>query len=202
MKRLSEKQVEKLLKDVLNQTQFGNVKIKTLDGDSWKFYVDLQSEYSTKENNGHMALVINHKATFIKKLLSYLKLACEFYNKDQSYFNLNDESFAKKLILDLFVNATNFDLNNIEKYIELRTEMLQGQSLEQDVVIGEYMGCEIKVNVSKTRSNLEGPYKFGISIEKDGEKFNLPSLMFGLINDKVYLYSIQGKKRKTNQRAI
>ena len=135
------------------------------------------------------------------KLLSNTSLfriiiATKFYLTDKDYYDLNEQSFCEKLVLDLIVNATNFDLNNFEAYVKQRTEMLKEDLIIQEKVVGQYLGSDIMIETTKNKSNLEGPFKFNIKFDNNLESFNLPSVCFGKIDDELFVYSIQGEKEK------
>ena len=133
----------------------------------------------------------------LTRIEEYLLEARRFYKQDQQYFELNDSSFDEKLIMDLFVNATNFDLDNIERFVKKRTEMLKEKSVQcETACLGEFLGNDIVVKISKNKSNLEGPYRFDIIFKKDDEKFNLPRITFGRIKNQMYIYSLQGERKK------
>ena len=73
---------------------------------------------------------VNDKERFNSLIAKYLTIAKKFYHEDRDYFELTEEAFYKKLITDLFVNATNFNLNNIEDYIQERIYLLINSKIE------------------------------------------------------------------------
>lgn len=201
MKKLTNEYVENLLKNVLTQMEIGKVEIGDEQYGKWTYFVKLLTEQS-ETNKGEIAVKIKEKEIFVEKLKEYLMFATKFYEKDKKYFELNDESFCEKLILDLFVNTTNIDLNNILKFVERRTQMLKQQDLTlSETVIGnheikKYEDFDIVIDIEKNKSNLEGPYKFNIKLDNNRENFILPSITFGCVEDEIYLYCIQGEREK------
>ncbi|MBQ8615002.1 MAG: hypothetical protein IJ415_00305 [Clostridia bacterium] len=197
MNKLNHEYVEELINKIFKQAENGLVEIGNDIYGWWKFYVQFSNNESKKINTGEPAVVIQDKNLFVSRLEKYLKVARKFYKQDKDYFELTDLGFGEKLILDLFVNATNFDLNNVEKYIEQRTQMLLDKSTEcGELWLGEYLDCQIVGQIVKNKSNLESPYKFSVYLEKDSERFFLPSVHFGKIDNKLMLYALQGEKEK------
>lgn len=189
--------IEQILKRIFSQTENGKIQIGDEESAKWTYYVELLNEESQKENNGEISIKVRNHKKFIENLKQYLIIAKDFYEKDKFYFDINNESFHEKLILDLFINATNFDLNNIENYIEQRTEMLKDENLICPlIVVGKYLDTDILVEIRRNVSNLEGPYKFKIMLDNNYDSFHLPSVTFGKVGDEVFIYCIQGEKEK------
>lgn len=187
---ITKSHVENILNEVLSQLENGKIEI----GD-WTFHTKLLNENS-KTNNGELSIKINNKKVLIENLMQYFKIANDFYQKDKSYYDLTEENFLKKLLLDLIVNSTNFDLNNFEKHIKQRTEMLKEDLTCEQSVQGVYQDADIMIEICKNFSNLEGPYKFNIQFDNNFHSFKLPSVTFGKIDDEVFVYCLQGEKEK------
>ena len=189
--------IEKIFDKVLMQTEHGKVEFGSDDLSMWTYYVELENEQSSKENSGKISLKIRNKKELIENLKQYLEIAKKFYSKDKYYFDLDDNSFYEKLVLDLFVNTNNFDLNNFESFVKQRTEMLKEDcSLKERLILGQYLGSDIIVEITKNTSNLEGPFKFRVAFDDGINTFNLPSVTFGKIKDEVFVYCLQGEKEK------
>lgn len=190
--------VEEILNKILSQTEVGKVEIGEEEFGKWTYYVKLLNENS-KTNKGELSLKIHNKQELIQNLKEYLTYAIKFYEKDKFYYDLSEKSLYEKLVLDLLVNATNYDFNNIEAYVKQRTEMLkedltQNEMLGEHIVVGEYLNADILIKITKNTSNLEGPYKFGVMFDNNFDSFNLPSVTFGKIKDEVFIYCLQGER--------
>lgn len=113
-----------------------------------------------------------------------------------TYFLLFGNEFDKKLILDLLANATIYDFNNIENYLDIRTKMLNEKLPDNLIDYGQYNDFRIKGQIEKNRSNLEGPYKivFHIFNEKN-QFFELPTITFGIVGSDCYIYAVQNKSK-------
>ena len=192
---ITESKVEEILNKILNQLEKGKIIIGDEELGEWTFYVKLLNENS-KINNGELSFKIQNKGKLNKYLKDYLSVAKKFYIKDKDYYDLSEQSFCEKLILDLIVNATNFDLNNFEAYVKQRMEMIKEDLKAEEKIVGQYLNTDILVETKKNKSNLEGPYKFNIKFDNNLESFNLPSVCFGKIDDELFVYSIQGEKEK------
>lgn len=195
MRKLDFDYVQSILDDFFKQTETGFVKIGNEKDGYWHFYISLSNSLSVEPSQGEQTVVVRDKNQFVKSISEYLEIAQNFYESDKDYYDLDVRSFHEKLIMDLFVNATNFDFNNIEEYILNRTKMISDKNTQcGTLLLGEFNGCEIVANISKNHSYLEGPYKFNVKTVKDEEKFVLPSITFGRIDDKLFLYAIQRTK--------
>ena len=191
------------LEKILIQAENGHIEIQSNDDSlgKWKYYVQFCTSLSTKQNPSVPFVDIPDYDTFLKKLDSYLDVATSFYEDSKSYFDLNDDSFREKLILDLFINVTNSDCNNIFNYIDTRTRLLQNVLSLASFSLGKYKGLDVFANISKNKSNLEGPYKFSVSFkgpDYENQVFTLPKLTFGIDNKTIHLFSIQNDVIENN----
>lgn len=146
-----------------------------------------------------MTLIIPDFNSFVSACEKYLEKAEAFYTYDKAYFALTQNSHKQKLLLDLIVNATPFDLSNIIPYIESRTRMLENPLKEQIFDIDNEILPEItlKCAISKNLSNMEAPYKFEIAFfDQENNKFKLPSITFGKDGQNINVYAIQTQKQK------
>ena len=150
-------------------------------------------------DNQTMILSIPDFNSFVSACEKYLEKAEEFYTYDKAYFALTQDSHRQKLLLDLIVNATPFDLSNIMPYIKSRTRMLKNPLKEQifDIENEILPDISLKCSISKNLSNLEAPYKFEIAFfDQENNKFKLPSVTFGKDGQNINVYAIQTQKQK------
>jgi hypothetical protein len=196
--------VSRLVKEVFFEASKGLVKIDSKSG-YWNFYLRFYEKIngiSNCYNDKYPVIDIPSYNNFIEAINSYLENASFFYDKDKDYFDLEEESFYKKLILDLFISASNYDFNNIINYIERKNRMLINNTITFDkLILGNYNGLEIVAKIDKTTSNLEAPYKMKFYfIDKENNIFNLPSVTFGLIDNVAYLMCIQNTNKKQDNK--
>lgn len=188
-------QTREIIEEILQQTARGIVEIGDKTKGCWKFYTRLHSSIGDKKNYNNLnypVLYIPNYDSFISKIDTYLEYATKFYESDKAYFELNDNDFKKKLFLDLLINASYFDFLSIYNYIDDRTEMLKTNQPLGNLNLGNFQQLKITAKVSKNRSNLESPYRFDIIFEDEfHNKFKLPSIMFGIAQNKCYVMAIQ-----------
>jgi len=199
---MKEKTKESLEK-ILSQAEKGYIEIESNDDSlgKWKYYVKFFTSLSKKAKSSAPFIDIPDYNSFLDKLDTYLDVATRFYKDTKAYFDLNDDSFREKLILDLFVNVTNSDCHNIFKYIDTRTKLLQNEFEISSFSLGKYKGLDVLASISKNKSNLEGPYKFSISFKGSdygNQIFTLPKLTFGVDGKTLHLFSIQNDIQQQN----
>ncbi len=201
MKELESGYIKGLINKVFQMAESGKFEIGK-ENAVWTFYVKFENSKSEKINKGELSIKVRSEDVFLDKIKTYLSVAREFYKADKEYFELDLTSFDEKLIMDLFINATNFDINNIEKFIEQRTEMLLDKSTEiGKLYLGEYLNFKILGEIKKNKSNLEAPFRFDLKFKGEEGEFILPSVAFGVEKDTLKIYSLQGEKIKQTNKA-
>lgn len=194
-----EKSTKEILIEILKQSAKGFVNIETVDKNgSWSFDVNFLTNYQNtlKENpTGLPVLKIQNFDTLVAHIDNYLKSAIPFYANDKKYFELDSENHKKKLILDLFINATPQDFENFLPYLNARTSMLETNINPGEFLLGEYDGLKVISQITKNCSNLEAPFDMEIIFSDNQDNYKLPKITFG-IDDKniVNIYSIQHAK--------
>ena len=189
-------EIDAIVKGVFNEAKNGLVSIDC-NGGYWSFFVKFflnKHDNSNNLNNKYPIVNVDDYDAFLNKVEEYLSIAADFYHNDIAYFDLTDKNaYLKKLFLDLICNASIYDLNNINEYIDLKTKQLLDNKVKvQEEVIGKYGSLDIKCEVKKNASNLEAPYKMSISfVDENGDKFVLPNISFGIIDDTAYVMCIQ-----------
>lgn len=190
--------ISSIIDDVFAQAQTGKIVIGQKDN-AWtyclKFYQQIEGQRNFVPNALDPIVIIPNRRVFVEKVTKYLFYAKDFYRGDRSFFDLEPDDFMKKLFMDLFISATNFDLNNIEQYIDKRTQIICNKQLTFKEQVGTYNDFSVIVSVKQNVSNLEGPYKFTPTLaNNEGAIFNLPSVTFGVANNGVYVYGVQKRK--------
>lgn len=187
--------LKKIFEDIKKQAETGVIKIEARDGIKWRyytrFYCDIEGVLNANPNNKYPIIEIPNYDIFIKLIDKYLKYAEIFYSSDQDYYDLSKDEFDKKLVLNLIINATNFDFIKVYDYINKRTEMLKQDIGLGKFHLGEYQGCKIIGEILKNRSNIESPYSFNIYFEKDKENFMMPSILYGMTDKDASIMGIQ-----------
>lgn len=192
-----------MINDLAENLNMGNIGFQTSDSIPWFFYVKLNTNIEGMKNIVDERLPvwkienIERTSELLDEYLTYAKV---FYEGDKDYFNLLTSQFDKKLIFDLVVNATNYDLENFDEYVEKKTRILKTKVNKGSFNFGEielpFGKANVNAIIRKTPSKLEGPYKMIISLESELGKFTLPAITFGLEKNKAYVYAVQAKKEK------
>ncbi len=194
--------LKEMFEDILKQAESGLVKIQANDGIKWRyytrFYSDIEGKLTAKPNNKYPIIEIPNYNYFLDLIQNYLNYAEKFYESDQWYYDLPKDEFDKKLILNLIINATNYDFVNIYDYIKQRTEMLKQEFGLGKFALGQYQDYKIVGEILKTRSNIESPYSFNVYFEKDGQSFMLPSILFGATEKDATIMGIQNFNKERN----
>lgn len=193
-----------IVEQILNEAQTGRVVIGDEKGGYFqfnsRFYAEIEGVTNAKSNKYPIFKIYNFNS-FIDSLDEYLKNARIFYKDDKEFFNLSDYSFNKKLVFDLFINATIFDAVDFERYVLIRTDMIDDDITSTTTTVGGIQGLEVIYETVKTRSNADAPFRFDIKIvDENGEEYYLPSVYYARTNNLTYIYSIKNIRKKQNKR--
>ncbi len=153
------------------------------------FVTNLEGIVDTNSNKP--CLVIKDKDMFNKYIYDYLIESINFY-----YDGLYTHDNIKSAISFLIANLTDIELSDPIKAIQSRTNMLK-IDISEDIKTS-FLNYDCDVKVSKLQSFLETPYAFNININNGEDLFKLPSVMFGIDNDKCVIYAIQNKDNSNN----
>lgn len=189
--------MEDIIKELFEEAKLGKVNIECLNNDKWTYNVKCFLNVNGVQNEADdeaPVVYIHNTLNFQKVFEEYLKYASEFYKEDKEYYDLSNKGFYKKLLLDLLASASIIDLYDYEKYVYKKTLMIKDQLIkETNKEVGKYLDYSINLNISKTMSNLEAPYKAIFTFKGIDGEFTLPSITFGVINNKAYIMAIQFK---------
>lgn len=193
--------LEDVIVDILRQGQTGVVSINASEG-KWDYYMKFLTKIQSSKLNKNRGIVFNipNWQDFVYQVKKYLDASEEFYAQDQEYLGLDDYEFTQKRILDLFVNVSPADCDNLNKYVKTRTKMFQSHVDCTIKNIGELDNYDICASISKnqqSRASFEAPYTFTpFFVNENFEPFILPSVVFGVVDDKIHLMAIQNLQRK------
>lgn len=192
-----------LINDLAESFNMGNIAFQTSDTIPWLYYVKLNTNIEGKVNIVDDRLPIWKISNFDRTtdlLDKYIIIARDFYAGDKEYYGFLSSQFDKKLIFDLVVNATSYELENFDEYIEKKIKILRTNVKRETINIGEidfpFGKVNAKATIRRTPSKLEGPYKIAITFESELGSFTLPTVTFGLEKDKAHVYAVQAKKEK------
>lgn len=194
-----------VVEEILNEGSIGRVFIDSETKTDWlfdaRFYAEIEGITNAKSKRFPIFKIYNFES-FVQSIENYLKVARNFYEADQEYFDLSDDSFDKKLIFDLFVNANQIDMFDFERYVLIRTEMLETDIDETTTSVGGIQDLEVRMDIVKNHSNLEAPYRFDSTIidTKTEEEYHLPSVYFAHFNKETHIMAIRNIYKKQNKK--
>ncbi len=196
------KKLDHLVQDIFREASEGQLFIAKNTEYEWRyysrFYSNIEGEDRTK-NKSYPTVRIRNYDEFLAELDEYLKLARDFYEFDRGYQDIQeDHDFDKFLILTLFANADYGDLQDMTKFVQKRSQILKNKQELTFVDIGEFGKYFCQARTTKNQATLEAPYSFTPHIydEERGEEYVLPSVTFGVTNNGVVVYAVQGRKNK------
>ena len=196
-------ETKKIISEVSDELRNGEITLETRDEVPWNFFVQMNVLDGTNRVSGNENVPTLNIADIENLTIaadSYLSVAREFYQDQKANYNLDEYNFNKKLIFDLLVNGTNYDLLNPRQYIDTRTKMLntkvQEGKFNLDKIKMPFGWTSLRIEIKKNDSKLEGPYKFTPIFESDMGEFVAPSITFGIVEKTAVVYAIQAKKDK------
>ncbi len=193
---------KQIIDKIFFQSQKGYTEIGDDEMGFWpyftKFFVNVEGQSNAEPNDTQTPIVqIPNEEAFVQDVKSYLDVAKKFYKQDRDYFCLTMPAHQEKLFLDLMINGTNLDYNNIYEYIHNRQAMLEQPVGTGVFVLGQYGDLTMYGAIGKTISNLEGPYCFEFALDDQNKnRFKLPSVTFGIVDDVAYVYAVQNKAKE------
>lgn len=155
-------------------------------------------------------LYIKDKKSFDELLVKYVDKCLEFYDDSNfadevlsgEYYDEVDRISKEKTILAfLFANATVEDFADPVNFLRRRINFFENtEPCKYDLGYSNILESQLEVEISKDKINNETPYQFIVScVSKDGEKYELPKLKFGVSDGKAHVYAIQnGKKAESS----
>lgn len=192
--------IENLVDEIFAEAKTGKVTVPDNTGESFCYYVRFYEKQDNVKKT-YPCFDINNVELFDKKNAEYLLEARKFYAKSPETNIFEGRGLDKRFVLNMLLNANYADMTNPIEYVIERTQMLknQPQIFEHEF---EYNGIKATCKVEKLPSNLEGPYKFETTFEKNGEEYTLPAIVFGLDGSHAKVFACQNFAAKTNKETL
>jgi hypothetical protein len=154
-------------------------------------------------------LMIRNKEYFDELLMEYVELAKEFYgvdsfDKDVVAIKWNEDEKArgieKTCMSLLWANATIEDFNDPISFLRRRINFIRNDFVDKRALgYSLVMKADIEIEILKDKITNEGPYQFVVRLINESQSVvELPSIKFGIDEDKVYIYAIQNSKNNTD----
>ena len=198
--------MKELLYEILKEARTGNV---IIDGEEWPISFNSHIEEENKtilhlENEKNNAiLIVKREKEFLDLLEEYLSIEL-LKNRDHPFFFREKERNTKKWLLSyLFVNFTTEEFLNPIETIRRRIEFLKDNtfdSLHLEIPISS-MDSTFCMENKLAHTCMETPNKMEFSIRKGDYKYPLPTIYYGICEEKhkkvCYIYSmIQNNKKE------
>lgn len=152
-------------------------------------------------------VIIKDKEKLINSISDYIEVAKSFYNNDK---RVNDTSCPEKYIISsLLSNTLTTDFNDLDRLFRRGKSFILDESLSmfdevQNIGYSSVLKSNIMVQRNKQSIAQETPYGIDIHLEdNDGSiLYKFPTIRYGVDEDKVYIYSIQGDTTLNNNKKI
>jgi len=147
-------------------------------------------------------LIIKNITTFNTLLTKYVEKCLEFYKNDKYLTEIVDNRTKIKLIMTLlWSNATIEDFNNPENYLSKRLSFLENDLnylIKENKISIPILNSILRINVKKSLIVNETPYYIELILqnEENNEEYHLPNTYLGLDSERCYIYAMQTKKQK------
>lgn len=213
---------QSIIEELFQEAKNGRILIGK-EPDAWTFYtqffVKIENQNPNAFSQDAPTINIPNYSRFLQKTEKYLQIAKQFYSSDQQYYEIDDNQFSKKLVLDMLINCSATDFSNIENYVDAKTKVIvQSQKFlsalgledrkpfskqnlskqsepQKDLFLGKFDTGEnitkIYASIYKNRSSIESPLVF-LPYFQDAQTntFYMPAIMFGLGTDNLGKKSI------------
>ena len=151
------------------------------------------------------SLMIEDMDLFLIKLSEYVDLELDAKRRMMPIAKDVEDNTVKTLIANLFVNASYKDFADPVSYIERRIDFLKDKTFsnyDNGVIIPlgeELLNSNLHIINEVDSIHSETPNKMSFYLEKDGDKYYLPSINYGISGDTCYIYSMKNKNEGKNK---
>lgn len=200
--------IEEILNEIIKEARNGQV---VIDNETWPIAFNTiiyegNTEKILWDEKNNIILRIKDKKRVVELLEEYIDLEIQKNRKSIAFINDKERNRIKWLISYLFVNATTEDFLIPERLISRYIAFLKDKTFNTlengiEIRLNELFENRLLRVIKKTNStSMETPYRIDVSIvEKDGDNevtYNLPSVYYGICNDKCYIYCVMTPRKK------
>lgn len=162
------------------------------------FETEIKDRFSNVSGDGNHILYIDDFNQFMNTLKRYFEIVM---NTDHMWFRVSEEknhSYLRINLVYLLANMTPQDFQKPTEFVNRYIEFLNDRTFSQPMTM-EYapLDCEIHVERKEQPAGQETPYALSITLEKEYPEavahYTLPLIRYGIANNQLYLYAIQGK---------
>lgn len=198
--------------------QINSKEILEIDGVQYNigFNVNINNKKEIINNENLPMLNISDVNKFNKVLTDYINEAIKIFDdptmndfKEMACGSDKKEQI-KYLLMILFSNAREDDFKNPVSFIVMQLQFLKNKEIVnkfndyKQISYVDKLDSYIEVTSKQQTPNLETPYVFSSRLVKniDGVNYyyDFPNISYGINDNNVYIYTIQGKNRKDKEK--
>lgn len=162
------------------------------------FETDIKDRFSNVDNDSKHILYIDDFNQFMNALKRYSEIVM---NTDHTWFRVSEEknhAYWRANLVYLLANMTPQDFQKPTEFVNRYIAFCEDRTFSEPMTM-EYapLDCEIHVERKEQPAGQETPYALSITLEKEYPEgvahYTLPLLRYGVANNQLYLYAIQGK---------
>lgn len=162
------------------------------------FETEIKDRFSNVSGDGNHILYIDDFNQFMNTLKRYFEIVM---NTDHMWFRVSEEknhSYLRINLVYLLANMTPQDFQKPTEFVNRYIEFLNDRTFSQPMTM-EYapLDCKIHIERKEQPAGQETPYALSVTMEKEYPEgvahYTLPLIRYGVANNQLYLYAIQGK---------
>lgn len=165
------------------------------------FETEIKDRFSNVSGDGNHILYIDDFNQFMNTLKRYFEIVM---NTDHMWFRVSEEknhSYLRINLVYLLANMTPQDFQKPTEFVNRYIEFLNDRTFSQPMTM-EYapLDCKIHIERKEQPAGQETPYALSVTMEKEYPEgvahYTLPLIRYGVANNRLYLYAIQGKNNE------
>ncbi|HIU22179.1 MAG TPA: hypothetical protein IAD49_01220 [Candidatus Fimihabitans intestinipullorum] len=165
------------------------------------FETVIKDRFSNVSGDGNHILYIDDFNQFMNTLKRYFEIVM---NTDHMWFRVSEEknhSYLRINLVYLLANMTPQDFQKPTEFVNRYIEFLNDRTFSQPMTM-EYapLDCKIHIERKEQPAGQETPYALSVTMEKEYPEgvahYTLPLIRYGVANNRLYLYAIQGKNNE------
>ena len=180
----------KIYKDTIDEKYIGNDN-------------SYNEEYEYEDSNGSLNYIPTLKVNNIDLFIKLINYICykynEIYNFDKFIKKYGEYTCIKNVLLTILSNARYVDYEKPIEYLYKVIAFLEDKTLDNYYLISNEIEClnnsKIILESNKDDFGYETTKIFNISLNKEDNKYNLPSINYAIKDNVCYIYSIQNKNK-------
>ena len=162
------------------------------------FETEIKDRFCNVSGDGNHILYIDDFNQFMNTLKRYFEIVM---NTDHMWFRVSEEknhSYLRINLVYLLANMTPQDFQKPTEFVNRYIEFLNDRTFSQPMTM-EYapLDCKIHIERKEQPAGQETPYALSVTMEKEYPEgvahYTLPLIRYGVANNQLYLYAIQGK---------